>query len=287
MKTILVPTDFSPAAENAAKYAVELARYTKSGVKLLNAIKVPTETHMAAQVTWPLEGYPTLKRDADQELKILANRLLFRNEERKDTVFQPQISYSCLAGNVADTVKRVAKDHDINLVVMGLWDTSKINRFLAGSTSHEMIEKAELPLLLIPPHAKFKPIKTIAFATDFSMGDINIICSLATLARAFNAEILLLHVFQEDDQHSVSDFLSTVTNQANYPNIYYRGIVAGDIDTGLNLLLEQRELEMFVMIHRRHNLLDRLFNHSHVQRMARYSSLPLLIFPAVNKAIVL
>ncbi len=288
MKTILLPTDFSPAAENAAKYAIEFARYIKAGVKLFHAIKVPAEAPMAAQVAWPLVDYQTIKTDTDQELRILANRLTLKLVKQKDVKVQymPQISYCCQVGDVTEAVKNVATDHDINLIVMGLWNSGSINRLLAGSTSHHMIEKTNLPLMLIPADARFKPIKTIAFATDLSQSDIRVICSLATMARAFNAEILLIHVIEEKDDHKVSDFLSTVTNQANYPNIYYRGVVAENINAGLSLVLEHREVEMFAMVHRRHSLLDRLFNGSHTQQMARHASLPLLVFPAAGKAVV-
>lgn len=293
MKTILVPTDFSPAAENAAKYAVQLARYTKAEVKLLNAVKVPAEAPMAAQVAWPLQDYQTIKTDTNQELRILANHLSLKTAGRKDTTvqYQPKISYCCHVGNVAAVVKSTAIDHDINLVLMGLWNASSINRFLTGSTSHEMIEEADIPLMLIPPDAKFKPIKTIAFATNLSEQDVAVIHSLASLARVFNAEILLIHVTDgqaagKDPQTVASDFLTMITNRVNYPYIYYRSIEANNVDTGLAWLLEHRELEILAMVHRKHNMLDRLFNHSHSQHMARYSSLPLLIFPAANKAIV-
>jgi len=287
MKTIIVPTDFSPAAENAARYAVEFASHTKSDITLLNAIKLPSEVSIATQAAFQPEDYPSLKRDTGHELKILANRLLLRNEEQENVEarYRPNISYSCQVGDVADMVKSAATNHDINLIIMGLWDTSSINRFFSGSTSHEMIEKTNLPLMLIPFNARFKPIKTIAFATDLSQTDINIICSLATMARIFNAELLLVHVLEKNDEHKAANFLSTVTNQANYPNIYYRGIIANDVDASLHLLLEHREVEMLVMVHRKRRLFDRLFNHSHTQNMARHLSLPLLIFPAEGSAV--
>ncbi|WP_431200608.1 universal stress protein [Mucilaginibacter sp. P25] len=43
MKTILVPTDFSAQAKNAASYAVNIAQIIRAGVILCHAIKVPDE----------------------------------------------------------------------------------------------------------------------------------------------------------------------------------------------------------------------------------------------------
>ena len=41
MKTILVPTDFSATADNACKYAIELARQTQAGIILMHTYETP------------------------------------------------------------------------------------------------------------------------------------------------------------------------------------------------------------------------------------------------------
>jgi len=43
MKTILVLTDFSQPAYNAAAYALQLAKYRKADIELAHAFKVPAE----------------------------------------------------------------------------------------------------------------------------------------------------------------------------------------------------------------------------------------------------
>jgi nucleotide-binding universal stress UspA family protein len=75
MKTILVPTDFSPAANNAAKYAFAIAEIVKANIKLCNAVKIPAESIYAAQVAWPLEDMASLKDGSEAELAYLANVL--------------------------------------------------------------------------------------------------------------------------------------------------------------------------------------------------------------------
>jgi nucleotide-binding universal stress UspA family protein len=291
MKTILVPTDFSPAADNAARYALHIARCIKADVKLCNAVNATAEAHMASQLVWPVDDYSTEQAKNNDELKVLAKRLSLQLslEKHPATTFEPQITYTTQVGGVTDTIKNLAANHDVSMVAMGLWGAGGINRFFAGSNSREMIDRANFPLLLVPPTATFKTIHTIAFATNLSDSDIDVIHSLASLAREFNAEILLVHVMDEKAhqtayQNKVSTFLSSVCDKANYPKIYYRDVKSKDVDQGLNWLLEHRELEILAMVHRKHDLLERLFNESHTQHMARHSELPILVFPDISKS---
>jgi nucleotide-binding universal stress UspA family protein len=50
MNTILVPTDFSPAAENATAYAAQLARQIEASLVLLHVYQLPV----------PMTDYPVL-----------------------------------------------------------------------------------------------------------------------------------------------------------------------------------------------------------------------------------
>lgn len=49
MKTILIPTDFSEAAVNAARYGLFLAQRLQADLQLIHAFKVPAEARAAAQ----------------------------------------------------------------------------------------------------------------------------------------------------------------------------------------------------------------------------------------------
>ena len=289
MKTILLPTDFSPIAENAARYGLYLAQWLNADLHLVNVAKAPMETHIGVNLVWPPVETETVLNDSLHHLALLAKRLSLQQSEITNQVKlrQPHISYSCELGELVEIIDHATANHEISMVVTGVHDAGGFIRAVSGSNSHDMIEHSRLPLILIPEGTNFKPIKTIAFATDLSENDINVVCSLASMARVFNAEILLIHICEANDHHKVADFLSAVTNQANYPNIYYRGLVADDIDSGLKWVLEHRQVEMLAMVHHRHNLIARLLNQSHTQHMANHLDLPLMVFPAGCKAVVL
>lgn len=295
MKTILVPTDFSPAADNAARYALSLAEYMQADVKLCSAINERERTRITDQLVWPHDEYSSIKETTDQELRVLAKRLSLeqslKNDQSSVAVFEPNLTYCCKAGSVTDAVRELVIDEKMSMVVMGLWGATGINSFFAGSNSREMIDKADFPLLLVPSKTSFNGIKTIAFATDLSEGDAEVIHSLAGLARKFNAEVLIVHVIDgkihnKEYEKQVTGFLSDISNKVDYPKIYYRDVKSVDIDKGLDWVIEHREIQMIAMVHRKHDLLDRLFKESYTKKLARHVEIPLLVFPRVGSPVV-
>jgi len=285
MKTILVPTDFSAPADNAARYALHLARQMHTNLELCNAMKIPIETPVAAQVAWPLEDYSAIKNPVTDELSFLSERL--EQEDRAATgpqSYHPIVSYTSEIGPVKDVVRNIVDERKIGLVVMGMSGSGGLSRFVLGSSSRDMIDIASFPVLLIPSHAPFKRINKIAFATDLSKGDIEVIHSLASFAYYFNAEILITHVtnkkFEKNEERKkINAFLSEVTDKANYPKIYYRHIKSINVDHGLDWLYEHGQIDMLAMVHRPHHFLSKLINGSHTQNMARHITIPLLVVP--------
>ncbi|MDB5135001.1 MAG: universal stress protein [Mucilaginibacter sp.] len=285
MKTILVLTDFSQPAYNAAIYALQLAKQLKAEIKLCHAFKVPAEAPVAAQVAWPLENYSSLKPEADEKLHFLAETLSKELVSGKESLaFKPLITYTSEVGPLTEVARNLVNEQKLSLVVMGTSGTGGLIHFIMGSNCREMIDKACFPLLLVPSNINFKYITKIGFATDLSGRDMDVIHSLAGVARMFNAEILISHVTDEkfDDQkhqHQIDNFLNEVTCTINYHKIYYQHIKQRSVDSGLEWLTEHGQLDMLAMIHRQNNAFSRMFLKSHTQKMARQIELPLLVFP--------
>jgi len=285
MKTILVPTDFSPAAENAARYALFLAQHLEADLLLAHAFKVPAETRVAAQAAWPLENYEEIKKETNEDLDFFRHQL---EKEAAHEIYPPvyptKISGITELGNVTTTVRNLADHYKVPLTVVGMSGNGLLHRFLLGSVSRDLVEKADFPVLLVPAKPMPRHLRKIAFATDLTKGDIDIIHSLASLARPFNADILIAHITDEKYEPSeqnalVREFLREVTSKAHYPRVYYRHIKSIDVDHGLDWLSEHGMIDMLAMVHRPHPVLERLISGSYTQRVAKYIHLPLLVFP--------
>jgi len=284
MKTLLVPTDFSQTADNAASYAIQLAQVLKADVKLCNAIKVPAESFLADTVVWPLEDYASLKENVTCDLKIATTRLQQELQESIGDHTFPRIDFISEVGSVTDVVKNMVETERIPLVVMGMSGAGALSKLFLGSNSIDLIEKADFPLLLIPGDVKYKAIQKIAFATDFNPHDVGIVCSLVTFARNFNAEIMIAHIADEkydsaEHEKKAQNFLSDITSKANYDKIYYRPVKSMDVVHGLDWICQHSYSDMIVMTHGNHSVLDAFFNGSYTKKLARHVNIPLLVYP--------
>ncbi|NRF37690.1 universal stress protein [Pedobacter foliorum] len=286
MKKILVPTDFSSSAKNAANYAMHLAKQIKANVKLCNAVMVPLDVPLAAHVAAPIVSFETLEYEVEQELKRWAGRLKEKDElETAPDTFHPLVEHVVGVGSVPDVITNVAANREVSLTVMGMSGAGGLSKFLLGSSSRGMVEATETPLLLVPDESRFMGLHKIAFATDLSKTDIAIVHILAGFARVFNAEILIVHISEKardneyNNQHKIDVFLNEVTNKVNYHKIYYQHVMDTAVGDGLDWLAEYGQIQMLAMVHRKHNVLHKLFKGSYTQKLKKRITIPLLVFP--------
>jgi nucleotide-binding universal stress UspA family protein len=283
MKKLLFSTDFSANGTHAAEYGYNLAKQIKADVVLCNAVTVPAEIPQAGMIAWPMEEYDLLLKDSADELKDLESHL---KENDYASGFKPTITTENEAGTVIDVINHIIVAQKIDLVVMGTHGSSALSQFLLGNHSKNMIDNTLKPLLLVPPTARILSIKKIAFATDFKQreDDLATIYDLIPMARQMNAEILITHVNDEkylspDFQKWIKQFLTDLSNKADYPHVYYRIIKNANTETGLGWLCEHGQIDMLAMVHRSHNFFDNLLKGSHTQKMARNIPVPLLVIP--------
>ncbi len=286
MKPILVPVDFSGPAENAARYAVYISRLMKSNIYLCHAFLTPAGTPIGDQVIWPLYEDSELEQINKDQLRDLAKRLEIKDYAMPIlSSFHPKIFCAAVAGNTKDVFIQLINEKRIGLVIMGMSGAGAVARFFMGSVSRETIEHVDCPVLLIPSGVKFSAIRKIAFATDLSSSDVEVIHSLAALAKHFEADLVVTHITDEHhdnpQHHKTSEaFLRDVTNQINYDRIYYRHVNNKDVDEGLDWLTENGRIDMLAMVHHKKGLFSRIFGRSHSKRQAGHISLPLLVFPS-------
>lgn len=284
MKTILVPTDFSVPAENAARYAVALAKKIKADIVLFNAFKVPSEAPMAAQVAWPLIDYSEIKQDVTNDLdacvKLLSDPSCLVEEE-----YCPGLTYESSLGSVSEGINSIVKQKKIEMVVMGMSGANGLTQFILGSNSGAMIDKTSVPLLLVPFEAELKSIRKIAFATDLALSDITALKFLASLASPLNATLTIVHVTNKevdpkgDIQKKIDAFINSVALNVKYPGIKYEYVWNIYVDDGLNWIAEEDDLDMMAISHERHSLINKIFKGSHTHKLSRHTKIPLLVFP--------
>jgi nucleotide-binding universal stress UspA family protein len=151
IRTILVPTDFSPAADAAWRYALELAEKFDSRVCLLHVIAPPpyaadplgTKAFMLRLAD--LSG--TMEKDGRKALEaIVAKR------PRPDL----KVSVETAVGAPAAEILRVASKKKADLIVIGTHGRGAFSRALLGSVADKVLHATTIPVLAVPAGARRK-----------------------------------------------------------------------------------------------------------------------------------
>lgn len=281
MKKILVPIDYSAYSANAAHYAVQIAKKINADIHFFHALEIPEFTPMAGIMMFHLENLDELIEDSNEDLRKHIDQL----KEKTDLIAPfPNTTSSSETGSVKQIIDRLTAESHFDLIVMGLAGAGKLDRFFLGSNSREVIEKTNVPVLLIPKDTTYQPLKKIAFATDLNERDINSIHAVAKLFCLFEPDILLTHIDEQisdaHDSKSVAKvFLNFVTRKLNYSKIYYRAISAIDVKEGLEWLTQNGQIHILSMIHRQQHVFSRILEGSRTQKLAQVTHLPLLVMP--------
>lgn len=284
MRTIVVPTDYSQSATNAAFYALHLAAALKSNLHLCHAFGIPVESPLLGQTAWALYEYPALQEENSKELRKLGKVL----EEKSKALwgveafpFHPAFYYVCEGRDVDQVINDVAEENKALLIVMGIKGAGLLTRFLLGSNSIKMIKNTKYPLLLIPQKYKYKGLTKIAFATDLNKRNKKIVQSLLNFAKYFDAELLITYVLQSNNEviqdrkyeHAKEEFLKDLEGRFCYNCIY-----SENIDYGLDIL-KNKDIDMLIMGHHYRGFFENFTQNSHAIRQAGELEIPLMIIP--------
>jgi nucleotide-binding universal stress UspA family protein len=275
MKNIIVPTDFSQNAKNALAYALAIAKKTDAKVVLFHSYHLPPNTSTTFK-----DISPILKKGAEQDLTRLCKSV--KDDTQNSTVVCETIARK---GHLVNEIKTVAKEKNVDLIVMGTKGASGISEIFIGTNTASVIEGTTCPVMAIPECATFKGISRILYATDYNAVDVDSIHKLAEIAEAFGASILLLHVASDthttvNEDNLLESFAQKVKQTVTYPHISYQLIESRDILNGLNSIIKNMNIDLVALTTRRRTMYEKFFNNSITKKMAYHTTIPLLAFHA-------
>jgi nucleotide-binding universal stress UspA family protein len=195
-RNILFPTDFTPHARSALKYAAAFAREAGGRVTVLSvqAAQVPANL-MAISVTLAEDDQASwLQQLRDEVDSLLVDPLL------EGLTVEPIV----VAGEPAHEIAQAVRDRDIDLVTVVTHGRRGLSRALWGSTAEEIIAEAPCPVLTIrPPQRDFVEqlgqrteirLNRILLATNFRPSSIAATHLARDLAAGTKAELHATYV---------------------------------------------------------------------------------------------
>ena len=145
IRTILLPTDFSECGNYALSYAASLARTFKASIICLNVIEpiVPTVGYSGLTEPLPIA-------DIAEQLEDSAERELPKLAECEDCAGL-NVEELVVHGEASSEIVRVAKDRDVDLIVIASHGRTGLGRILFGSTAEAVVRHATCPVLVVKP----------------------------------------------------------------------------------------------------------------------------------------
>ncbi len=135
MKKILVAVDGSKYSDAAVTMAGELAEKFGSKVTLLNVIKPLSVFHEEVEIV------EDLQKDEARRILKKSKEILIDMEVDSKTLFRK--------GDLASEIVDLAKENDVDLIVVGSRGLSGIKMFLLGSVSKRVTEHAHCSVLVV------------------------------------------------------------------------------------------------------------------------------------------
>ncbi len=154
MQKILVYTYFSENCYNTVKYAIDLGLATDTPVRILHFYKSPKSAGMLLSIDKRLQD------DAVKEMAILKERLIGEYPIEKLESIEANIGY----GEMIKSIKKSMKRNKADILIVSAKEEYDSADLFLGSVSGKLVRQTNIPVLIIPSQAKYKPIKSVLLA---------------------------------------------------------------------------------------------------------------------------
>lgn len=166
MKRILVPTDFSPAAQTATDVATTIAQKEKAQLVLLHVIELP------ASDSFNVEGEVLTLENWEE--KIFSMQLIEANKqklERLTTRLRDKglnVTSLLRLGSPFHGIRKFILEEPVDLIVMGTAGHSKLEEMIIGSNTEKVVRHAQCPVLTVHNTPTKADFRNIVYATNLS-----------------------------------------------------------------------------------------------------------------------
>lgn len=278
MQKILVPIDFSPTSKKAFRYAVDVAFKSSGTIILCHFFKPQKSSEPRATNN---------AREYNQQLEANNLKRLQRLKKKVLTDAKKELTVSTLIGRmpVVKNILRLAEDNHIDLIVMGTQGATGLKKITVGSIAAKVMEKSEIPVLLVPEKFVWNKPKKILFTTTICKSDKKAFPVLLRFANLYKAQITFVNLrdphqlygYKEKEEFEM--YAYSVQRTFDHVNIQYRQLETFSVEKTMENLHEEIPYDLLVMARRKLDFFTRFLQKSYTKKMAYVTTLPLLIVP--------
>lgn len=276
IQKILVPTDFSPAAQQAYIYALRMADRLGSSIHLLHVIYPQVDSFDAPMIA----TQATRAQIEAAEEVILSFRDAGLSNVAGELKNEITVQTSVEVGSAINVINSVAEKEKFPLIVMGTRGEHSALEKLLGTVASGVVGNAECPVVVVPESTTSKEIMRVAYATDLQLADPYEIWKAAKLLAPFHTIMHVVH-FGNDDQKGAAPRLEELETffQDNVPTlqIQFHQFAQEELTDDINTFADQYDIDLLVMYRTHKSFPERLFHRSATKQMSKKTRVPLLV----------
>jgi len=210
---IVLATDFTPASEKAASYAVGLSKRFASTLSLVHIVDLSVVTRSEeAFVSLPLDQ---MRHDSAENQERLLSEVMMAGVRATAQTLESHLP--------AASIVNFATELRADLIVTGTNGRHGLSKAILGSCAEGIIRHATCPVLTIGPKAKSAPsggfaFHTVVFATDFSSNAALEAAVALSFAQDSVAKVYLCHVLDRPGK----DICETASIELNFESALQR-----------------------------------------------------------------
>jgi len=271
MKKFLVPTDFSETSKNAALYAAQMAAQVPGSKVIL--------IYVSDKFTGGSDGSPLTETKKDR--RTILTQALQQLKDEMLSLAKVAIDFALEEGSsLVETSTRYVRHHGISMVIMGITGATRLEQLFIGSNTLDMVDAGVCPVMIIPPNAKYRPIKNVMFTSDFKEVATTVpVEPLRSVLDMLNASVHVVNVDSEHyvditDEYKAEKAKLEKILQSYNPEFYF--IRQYDFLDAVSQFATDKNIDVIVSIPKAKSFLSGLFKSSHTKKLAYHSTVPII-----------
>lgn len=274
---IAIPTDFSPHAEKAALFALDLLRNQPCRFYLVHTY---TPSFFRAEYLLHSPGQIGLgdfyKQKVLDQLEAFKLRLTpHSHPELHDFMIHAAFD------NLDSELNEMARKEKLDLIAMGTQGATGAKEVIFGTNAVQVLHKAQIPILVIPEMATVPSLQNILFPTDFKQDFRKLKLEiLKGILKRYGVKFHVLHTFTDSDSSPLRQENREYLKQILAPfEVLWSEQEEQEIVSAINQYAREVSVQLLVMVRNQHSFLENLLVTPVIDQIGFHTQIPFLVIP--------
>jgi len=221
-----------------------------------------------SEVSFTRRGYDEIV--SEERITNLKNSLRIRTKNK--IKIQVKNIRGAIHGTIHNELGDLCKQKKPFAVVMGTHGNGTIQRFFIGSNTFYAVRNLSCPVLVVPAGVRYKPVKKIAFASDFKTITDMRLQEIRAILKTFGATLDVLHVNKASDENEESFEKWRLANYLKEFNPKFYFINNSSVKSGIELFAQKNKIDLILILSKKHGL----FHKSQSKEFIFHSAVPVI-----------